>query len=500
MNETRRLLLLTAVCLFAVVVFLADVLYPQGGGAAWVLYLPVILAPVSLNKPRQVVLAGAVCSVLVVVGYYLSHPDTLTPRGLYNRGMGVFSLWLTAFAGLIICRRSIQVVQAMSDLQKEVAQHQQTEDALRQSEERFRLAVEGAGIGTWDVNLRTGKTLWSENHFRMLGYEPTPGGEAGRDWWQSRVHPDDVDRVVRCAQEARINHSLHCAEYRYLRADTGETVWLAVFGRWLYDEKGEGVRLVGVSFDITERKRAADSLRESQERFHKLERQLVEIAAQEQQRIGQELHDGVGQELTGLGLMAEALGQRVEDTVTEKQIARRLVAGIERVHQEIRTLSRGLVPVHVELKGLWAALDDLAARAREQSGIPVTFDCPEWVEQPDHAAATHLFRIAQEALSNALRHARPRSVKLALHFEAGGLVLSIRDDGTGMHPPTDESNGMGLRIMQYRAQVIGATLQIGPTEGGGTVVTCTLPNTNGDERNGHDQENGLPALGREAEN
>lgn len=488
MSETRQVLLWTAI-LFAAGVFLADVFYPQGGGAAWVLYLPVILAPVWLNKPRQVVLASAACSVLVVVGYYLSHPDNLTLRGWWNRAMGLLALWLTAFAGVIICRRSVQVAQAMCELQREVAQHQETESALRQSEERFRLAVEGGGIGTWDVNFQTGKVRWSENHFRMLGFEPTSSGEVVQDTWRSHVHPDDLDRVVRTAEEARKNRFSYCSEYRFLRGDTREIVWLAVFGRWLYDKAGEATRLVGVSFDITERKRAAESLRESEERFHQLERQLVEIAAQEQRRLGQELHDGVGQELTGLGLMAEALGQRVSHTPTEKQIASRLVAGIERVHQEIRTLSRGLVPVHVELKGLWAALDDLAVRTREQSGIPITFDCPDWVEQPDQATATHLFRIAQEALSNALRHARPRQVQIALHFVPEGLFLSIRDDGTGMQTRPDEGNGMGLRIMQYRAQVIGAALHIGPADGAGTVVTCIYP-----KRNGNGQANGLPAL------
>jgi PAS domain S-box-containing protein len=489
MNDTRRALLLTAVFLFAAAVFLADVLYPQGGGAAWVLYLPVILAPVGLNKPRQVVVASVACSVLVVVGYLLSHADNLTPRGWWNRAMGLLALWLTACAGLMICRRSIQFAQAMTELQREVAQHQETENALRQSEERLRLAVEGGGIGTWDVNFRTQKVCWSKNHFRMLGFEPTESGEVSTETWRSHVHPDDLDRVLQIAEEARRNRSLHCAEYRFRRGDTSEIVWLAVFGRWLFDESGQAVRLVGVSFDITERKRAAESLRDSQERFHQLERQLVEIAAQEQRRLGQELHDGVGQELTGLGLMAEALGQRVAHASPEKKIANRLVDGIERVHQEIRTLSRGLVPVYVELKGLWAALDELAVRTREQSGIPITFDCPEWIEQPDQATATHLFRIAQEAISNALRHARPQQVQLALHFVSRGLVLSIRDDGIGMQTRPDESNGMGLRIMQYRAQVIGATLQIGPADGGGTLVTCTYP-----KGNGNGQATELPAL------
>jgi signal transduction histidine kinase len=114
------------------------------------------------------------------------------------------------------------------------------------------------------------------------------------------------------------------------------------------------------------------------------------------------------------------------------------------------------------------------------------------VEVPDHATATQLFRIAQEAVSNALRHARPRHVNLTLLFVPAGLFLSIQDDGSGMQPHADQGNGMGLRIMQYRAQRLGAALRIGPAEGGGTVVTCMLPQ----QRNGHDEENRRALVGQ----
>jgi len=473
-TDIRRAVLLTAVVLFAAAVFITDLLTPLGV-AEWVLYLPVILAPVWFNNSRQVVVASALCSALVVVGFFLSPPGILHSWDLINRGMGLTALWLTALAGITICRRSTRLAEVMLSLQREIAQHQQTEQALGQSEERLRLAVEGAGMGTWDLDLRTGKRVWSETNFRMLGYQPVLGGEATREMWLSRLHPDDRDRVLEVVEEARRERSLYCPEYRICRADNGETVWLAAFGRFVYDETGEAVRFLGVLFNVTRRKRAAESLRESQERLRLLQRELVEIAAQEQRRIGQELHDGVGQELTGLGLMANALAQHLRETDTEKRIADRLVAGLDRVHQQVRTLARGLVPVQLEAQGLWAALDDLAVRASEQSGIPVTFDCPEGVGVPDHAAATQLHRIAQEAVSNALRHGRPQQVRLTLLYEPDGLRLSIQDDGTGTPDQMEESNGMGFRIMQYRAEQIGGALQIGQAEGGGTIVTCKVP-------------------------
>src|SRR5262249_31618880 len=155
-------------------------------------------------------------------------------------------------------------------------------------------------------------------------------------------------------------------------------------------------------------------------------------AANEQQRIGQELHDSVGQELTGLGLMANALDQRLQAANVETQIMDRLTSGISRVHDHIRTLSHGLIPVPIEAKGLLAALEDLAADTTEKSGVLVHFSSPEHLSVADHAVATHLFRIAQEAVNNALRHGHPHQINLALHGEGDSLSLTIEDDGVGI--------------------------------------------------------------------
>jgi len=214
-----------------------------------------------------------------------------------------------------------------------------------------------------------------------------------------------------------------------------------------------------------------------------VQREVLAIAAREQRQIGQELHDGVGQELTGLGLMAQSLAQRLPKAAVEKRIALRLIAGLDGIHQQVREISRGLIPVHVEGRGLAAALDDLAARTTEASGIKVTAECPECVELPDHATATQLFRIAQEAVSNAVRHGRPRYIRLTLLTEPSGLRLQIRDDGIGIQAGLHQCDGLGLRIMQYRAGQIGGVLRVGPTLEGGTVVSCTLPRSNGNDEN-----------------
>ncbi|HEY8503106.1 MAG TPA: ATP-binding protein, partial [Gemmataceae bacterium] len=130
-------------------------------------------------------------------------------------------------------------------------------------------------------------------------------------------------------------------------------------------------------------------------------------------------------------------------------------------------------------EGLRAALEDLAARTREQAGVACALECAGPVELADGVTATHLFRIAQEAVSNALRHARPRQIRIGLAGGPAALTLAVRDDGVGIPEPAGEEKGLGIRLMRHRAGVIGGTLAVGAAEGGGTLVTCTLPRGNG---------------------
>ncbi|MGH2412192.1 MAG: ATP-binding protein, partial [Microcystaceae cyanobacterium] len=128
--------------------------------------------------------------------------------------------------------------------------------ALRESEERLRLAMEGAQMGAWDADLVTGKVLWSEQHFTLLGYEPVATGEATEAMWSSQLHPDDRERVIQEWQQARQEHRLYQAEYRVIRVDNQQIVWLAGLGSFTYNPSGEAVRSIGVFFDISERKQA----------------------------------------------------------------------------------------------------------------------------------------------------------------------------------------------------------------------------------------------------
>jgi PAS domain S-box-containing protein len=216
----------------------------------------------------------------------------------------------------------------------------------------------------------------------------------------------------------------------------------------------------GVHRDLTERKQ--------------LERDVVEAASLEQRRIGQDLHDSVGQELTALNLLTRDLAEVLPtDPSTAARIVERMAQGLQRSHRDLRAVIRGLLPVAVDAQGLMAALADLAERTSQEGDVSCRFDCPETVAVADNLAATHLYLIAQEAVRNAVQHARPRSVRISLTSD-GVLALSVEDDGVGIPARPAEPQGLGLRIMRNRAAIIGATLTIELRKPTGTVVTCVL--------------------------
>jgi two-component system, LuxR family, sensor kinase FixL len=213
--------------------------------------------------------------------------------------------------------------------------------------------------------------------------------------------------------------------------------------------------------DITERKR--------------LEQEILEISNREQRRIGQDLHDGLCQELAGIEIMAQVL----EEDLRSKQAAAQANKIARHVRQAIshtRMLARGLSPVEVEANGLMAALDELSKSASALFRINCRFHCPRPVLVKDNAAATHLYRIAQEAINNAVKHGHAMEVTIELTAKGRARRLRIVNNGSDFKKPKEDSSGMGLRIMKYRADVIGANLAIQSVDGGGgVVVTCDLP-------------------------
>jgi len=206
----------------------------------------------------------------------------------------------------------------------------------------------------------------------------------------------------------------------------------------------------------------------------RLEKEVMEISEREQRRIGQDLHDGLCQRLTGTALLNRSLQQKLAaKSVAEADEAARVTELINNSIEEARRVTRGLHPVPDEPTGLMIALRELATGVQSLSKLTCHFHCPEAVAIPDRTAATHLYRIAQEALQNALRHARASSITIALLADENTITLTVSDDGCGL-PEHRPRKGLGLEIMDYRAHTVGATLTVRRGEKRGTVVCCTL--------------------------
>ena len=205
-----------------------------------------------------------------------------------------------------------------------------------------------------------------------------------------------------------------------------------------------------------------------------LQEGYTEAVWQQQRRTAQELHDGLGQRLTGLWLLGTSLSGKLKET-EHSPLARKLADGIEETVEQIRGLAKGVFPVDLDSEGLMTALKELTEAMGSASGVACRFECPDPVLVEDNRIAMHLYRIAQEGMANALKHGKPGSVIVSLRPTEEGVQLRVEDDGTGLPTLGDRKEGSGLRIMRYRAAAMDAILKIESGSGRGTVITCLAP-------------------------
>ncbi|MBI4658826.1 MAG: DUF4118 domain-containing protein [Verrucomicrobia bacterium] len=206
----------------------------------------------------------------------------------------------------------------------------------------------------------------------------------------------------------------------------------------------------------------------------KLERELLEITDREQRRVGQDLHDGLSQLLRGIAYLSHVLQESLaRRALPEAQDATRITQLLKEAIEQAHSIARGLSPVRMETDGLTVALSELAARVESVYRVPCSLESPFPVLIQDNAAAIELYRIAQEAVSNALQHGQASRIVIALSGSERIVKLAVEDNGPGLPADAEQRNGMGLKIMNYRARMIGAVLNFGRTPGGGTRVLCS---------------------------
>jgi PAS domain S-box-containing protein len=364
----------------------------------------------------------------------------------------------------------------VSGLLSEVVERRRLEGRVRQAREDL---VTQAGILESILNSMGDGVVVADAEGKLLHMNPT-----ARHTLRIPAHDKDVAGWLQLQQTylpnslneeaSRVNPLLRAvrgesvdeAEMFLPQANGAEGIWLAVTGRPLRDAAGRMAGGVIVFSDISARKR--------------LELQIAEASDREQRRLGEDLHDGLCQHLVSTAFAARGLAAKLADrSLPEAEDAVEIAELLGASIAQARDVARGLCLVPLEAGGLASALEELATQTRSRHRIACQFvEKNASIPALEETVGANLFRIAQEAVNNAIKHGQASQITVTLSADPQRIWLDVEDDGIGFRPQPEPARGLGLHIMNYRARMVGAALNIGPRSGGGTMVTCSIRRAN----------------------
>lgn len=364
---------------------------------------------------------------------------------------------------------------------EEITALKEAHQAVEASEERLRLALDAAELGIFDWDIATGRITWSEWHGRLWGY--SPGEYDGSfEMFTRRVHPDDLPAVDAALARTQATRTPYRMEFRVVRPD-GTSHWVQGQGQFTFGPDGQPKRMRGVVKDVTDRKVQEEALRESNAVLATLTARLNHALEEERARISREIHDELGQLLTGVKMDLRWVERHLDTLFAADRrvnpVLDKLVAASELVDATIVSVQRfaaELRPGILDALGLGPALQFEAARFQLRTGVEVIVHLP--VDEPPISpeASTVLFRIGQEALTNVARHANARHVTIEFRASAGSAELVVADDGQGAPSGQTEAAGsLGLLGMRERARAVGGTVVFQTAPGLGMTVTARIP-------------------------
>lgn len=396
--------------------------------------------------------------------------------------------------GFLVRENLIAGVLAMTGLALCVAllKHRNNSEELQKKRKNMANFFDNAPLGLNWVG-SDGIIIWANRvELHLLGYaEEEYVGHSITEF-----HADQ--KIVRDMLERLKNHE-ELQEYEARLCCKDGSVKVVVISSSILWENNKFIHTCCFTRDITDRKRAKESLMRTQaelearvkERTEELseaykvlksemserwraQRDILEISEREQKRIGQDLHDGLAQQLSGISFMSKTLQHKLaEKSSPEESDIVRILDLLKAAIEDTRRVSRGFYPVELERLGLFSALEELAANKEKMYDISCRCLFDDSIEITDDAVAKHVYRMTQEAILNAVKHGNPSQVTLSIKRVDDDVVLSVEDDGIGIDKNKLTAQ-MGIRIMKYRADMIGASFSIDNHDRGGTRVTFTF--------------------------
>jgi PAS domain S-box-containing protein len=348
-------------------------------------------------------------------------------------------------------------------------ERRKTEDRLKESEESFKLmmhqspsVIELYGLDGLQIDVNSAyEDLW--------GF---PAGHTVNKFNVLKSKEVEESGLMSYVKDAYAGKTVKVPEYKF--DSTGATEgkgkgrirWLSTRIYPLKDIAGNVKNIVVTHEDISEIKFAEEERKQ-------LEQVLLDIEERERKRIGYDLHDGLGQLLTGISFkLASLVGKLKGSSKGEAEDIADVLGIINDAKTHVAQLSRGLLPLELESEGIVSAIEKLASYAEKTLGISSAVRCSESFTINNEKAVLHLYRIAQEAVNNAVKHSNARHIEINLEKKDVKVELSIKDNGTGIPEKLDTGKGMGLQIMQYRADMIGALFDIQSSGDEGTMIKC----------------------------
>ncbi len=356
--------------------------------------------------------------------------------------------------------RTVELRQTNEKLKMEIAVRRLVEYALRESEERNRLLFENIYDVIYVVDSELCITSMSPSIESLVGYKQEEFIGKAFDGLNILTQ-ESLEQALFDIKRVFIGESLSSVEYEFIAKD-GEKKFGEVSCTPLLKDNVV-VSTISVVRDITERKR--------------LENDILKISEREKRKLGQDLHDGLGQNLTGIAFMCKKLEQDLAEKSLEESLDAEKITNLmgESITQA-RDLARGLCPVDLDAESLMEAIEQLTLSVEKVYGITCCFKCDKPILIHDNIKAVHLYRVAQEAVHNAIKHSRSEYIEIALQANNGRVQMTVKDDGIGISVPQENQKGMGLSLMNYRAKMIGASLDIRRNNGCGSEVICSFPN------------------------